>query len=135
MKQFLLAVMLLTASLSAISQEKTFIQNDEFWYTTEGEPMYTNGGGIFRFTDPDSGKAQYYWYGVKYQESVDYVPKALGGSNSNITHFLAVTCYKSDDLINWTYVNDIVTNDTLPGFGWWLTRQAAEGHQHYSKKT
>ena len=29
--------------------------------------------------------------GAKYQEAVDYCPKALAGSKSNVTNFLAVT--------------------------------------------
>lgn len=121
MKKLLFTALLMVVSIMAQAQ-KTHIQNDCFWYTTEGEPMFTNGGGIFVFPDPKTGEEHYYWYGVKYQEMVDYVPDALAASNSNITHFISVTCYKSDDLMNWTFVNDIVTNSTLPGFGWWLGR-------------
>ncbi|MCM1490822.1 MAG: family 43 glycosylhydrolase [Muribaculum sp.] len=118
----MLLLLCLIASFSITAEKKSYIQNDSFWFTEDNKPMFTPGGGIFIFTDPDTGKDTYYWYGVKYQEFVDYVPDALKASNSNITHFLGVTCYKSDDLINWTYVNDIVTNATLPDFGWWLGR-------------
>lgn len=49
---------------------------------------------------------------------------ALGGSNSNITHFVSVTCYQSDDLINWKFVNDVMTSRTCDGheFPWWIGR-------------
>ncbi|MCM1522593.1 MAG: family 43 glycosylhydrolase [Muribaculaceae bacterium] len=118
----LLNALCLIVSLTLSAQQKTHIQNDTFWYTTDNQPIFTPGGGIFTFTDTETGKEQYYWYGVKYQEFVDYVPDALVASNSNITNFVSVTCYKSDDLLNWTFVNDIVTKETLPDFGWWMGR-------------
>ena len=67
------------------------IVNDSFWKTTAGNYIYSQGGGIFRFPDAQ-GVEHYYWYGAKYQEAVDYCPKALAGSKSNVTHFLSVTC-------------------------------------------
>ena len=39
------------------------IKNDIFWNTKEGHPVYSQGGGVFKFTDPVSGKMKYYWYG------------------------------------------------------------------------
>ena len=96
------------------------INNDTFWKTISGDYIYSQGGGIFRFPDAQ-GKEHYYWYGVKYQEAVDYCPKALVGSKSNITHFLSVTCYQSDDLVNWTFVNDVLTS-TSAGWAYWVGR-------------
>ncbi len=96
------------------------INNNTFWKTTSNSFIYSQGGGIFRFPD-SQGVEHYYWYGVKYQEAVDYCPKALGGSNSNNTHFLSVTCYKSDDLVNWTFVNDVLTSSSV-GWAYWVGR-------------
>ena len=36
------------------------IQNNQFWHDTDGNPIFSQGGGIFRFGDT------YYWYGVQY---------------------------------------------------------------------
>ena len=97
MKHFLASALLLTCiTVSSFAQSNNVINNDTFWRTKTGAFIYSQGGGIFRFPDAQ-GKEHYYWYGVKYQEAVDYCPKALGGSNSNNTHFLSVTCYRSDD--------------------------------------
>ena len=100
--------------------EEGVINNDTFWKTTSGTYIYSQGGGIFRFPDEDSVE-HYYWYGAKYQEAVDYCPKALAGSKSNITHFLGVTCYRSDDLVNWTYVRDVLTPNAA-GWAYWVGR-------------
>lgn len=48
------------------------ITNDVFWNTAEGMPLYSQGGGIFRYPDPDTGRLRYYWYGVRYAEAVRY---------------------------------------------------------------
>ena len=96
------------------------INNDTFWKTSTGSYIYSQGGGIFRFPDA-KGVEHYYWYGVKYQEAVDYCPDALAGSKSNITNFLSVTCYQSDDLVNWTFVNDVLTPAST-GWAYWVGR-------------
>lgn len=78
---------LLTVSTVAHADNANRITNDTFWKTTTGSYIYSQGGGIFRFPDAQ-GVEHYYWYGAKYQEAVDYCPKALAGSKSNITNFL-----------------------------------------------
>ena len=61
---------------------------------------------------------------MKYQEAVDYCPKALKGSKSNNTTFVAVTCYQSDDLVNWKFVRNVITTSTFNGhdWAWWVGR-------------
>lgn len=120
---FLILFLCLSAWIAMAAGFDT-ITNDKFWQTVDGEYIFSQGGGIFRFPDPETGEEHYYWYGVKYQEAVDYAPEALGGSNSNITHFLAVTCYQSDDLVNWKFVRDVMTSKTFDGheFAWWVGR-------------
>ncbi len=70
--------------------------NDQFWKDTDGNTIYSQGGGIFKFDDT------YYWYGVKYEEAVAYAenPRKYY-SSSDI--FVGITCYSSKDLKNWTY--------------------------------
>lgn len=104
------------ASLNATAGDFSTINNDTFWKTTDGETIFSQGGGIFRFPD-ENGDEHYYWYGVRYEEAVSYAASPLAGSNSNMTHFQAVTCYKSDDLVNWEYVRDVMNVSTFDNIG------------------
>jgi hypothetical protein len=109
----LAAVLLLGLPLVATAG---VITNDTFFKDTSGNPVYSQGGGIFKFG------AKYYWYGVKYNGAVTYFNNPAGGKNSD-TSFNAVTCYSSTDLINWTFENNILTTGTS-GLGTvsWLGR-------------
>ena len=119
MKQ-VLALFFGLLAVTTATQANDVITNDTFWKTTTGSYIYSQGGGIFRFPDAQ-GVEHYYWYGAKYQEAVDYCPKALAGSKSNITNFLGVTCYVSDDLVNWKYVRDVLT-PSAAGWAYWVGR-------------
>ncbi len=83
------------------------IKNDVFWNTKDGRPIYSQGGGIFKFPDPVTGISKYYWYGVHYKETEIY------RNNSSVTlpnaNFESVTCYSSVDLVNWTFEADVLT--------------------------
>ena len=85
------------------------IKNDRFWNTTNGAPINSQGGGIFRFADPVTGITKYYWYGVYYEEADTY------RNNPAVTlskcTFRSVTCYSSTDLVNWTFEADVLTKD------------------------
>lgn len=97
------------------------ILNNTFWDTVDGHPIYSQGGGIFTFKDPATGKPKYFWYGVRYKESAAY------RADPSITHaqatFASVTCYSSNDLINWTFENNVMDstetnkNDKNPWVG------------------
>jgi hypothetical protein len=84
------------------------IKNDVFWNTKKGQPIYSQGGGIFKFKD-DTGKEKYYWYGVHYKEAETY------RSDPSVTlpnaTFESVTCYSSTDLVNWTFEADVFTKE------------------------
>ena len=87
------------------------IKNDVFWYTKDGRPINSQGGGIFRFPDPATGEKKYYWYGVHYKEADTYrndpsltLPSAT---------FESVTCYSSTDLVNWKFESDVLTQEEL----------------------
>lgn len=105
---FVLIQFLITGPLYA--QLKN-IKNDIFWNTKEGLPIYSQGGGVFRFPDPVSGRLKYYWYGVHYKEAETYRndPSVTQARNN----FVAVTCYSSTDAVNWTFENDVLTREEV----------------------
>ena len=101
----LLACCVVFAYHAAIAQNKN-IKNDRFWYTKDSLPIYSQGGGIFRFADPVTNKQKYYWYGVHYTEAGLY-RNAPDSTYSRAT-FESVTCYSSSDLVNWTFEADVL---------------------------
>lgn len=122
--RLLLTIALALAAICGRGAGAATITNDTFWKATNGSYIFSQGGGIFRFPDPTTGEEHYYWYGVKYQEAIDYTPAALAGSKSNNTTFVAVTCYESDDLVNWKFKRDVITTATFSGhdWAWWIGR-------------
>lgn len=86
------------------------IKNDVFWDTIDGDPIYSQGGGIFQFRDPKTKKNTFYWYGVEYEEAVKY------RQDPSVTYtrgnrFNAVTCYTSTDLVNWESEGEALTRE------------------------
>ncbi len=83
------------------------IENNQFWLDTDGNPIFSQGGGIFRFGDT------YYWYGVQYTASQYYYdnPSRIYNRAGDVD-FEAVTAYSSTDLVNWTFENNVATRDT-----------------------
>ncbi|WP_228515686.1 family 43 glycosylhydrolase [Agreia pratensis] len=80
------------------------ITNNTFWTDTDGNPISSQGGGIFRFGDT------YYWYGVRYLEADPY-RQSPSKIYSKAT-FGSIPVYSSKDLVNWTFENDVATRDT-----------------------
>lgn len=87
------------------------IKNDQFWYTADGQPIYSQGGGIFRFKDPNTGKLTYYWYGVHYKQADLYLAKPY--ITQDKASFQSVTCYQSDNLVDWHFCGDILDSTAL----------------------
>lgn len=87
------------------------IVNDQFRLTVDGQPIYSQGGGIFLFDDPVTGASRYYWYGVKYAEAEEYLRNP--SHTFEKTHFESVTCYSSDDLVNWTFEGDVLSKQEI----------------------
>lgn len=106
-----------TASCSVTVQAvNNMITNDEFWKDTDGNNIYSQGGGIFKFGD------KYYWYGVEYKIADEYAKDpAIGGefSSENRT-FIGFTCYSSADLVNWDFEGYAMTRETegMEDAGW-----------------
>ncbi len=91
------------------------IKNDTFWNTADGKPIYSQGGGIFRFTDPVSGTKKYYWYGVHYTAAETYRNSPLGKIQG--ASFASVTCYSSTDMVNWHFEADVLTKENISTTG------------------
>ncbi|MEJ5995716.1 family 43 glycosylhydrolase [Pedobacter sp. Du54] len=91
------------------------IKNDVFWNTKDGQPINSQGGGIFKFNNI------YYWYGVHYAEA-DIYRKDPSITQPKAT-FEAVTCYSSTDLTNWTFEGNVLTkNETNKTGKTWVGR-------------
>jgi len=114
----LLIVGLLSFDVQAQSSN---IKNDTFWNTKDGQPIYSQGGGIFRFTDAVTGVKKYYWYGVHYKEAELYRNDPSTALHS--CTFESVTCYSSDDLVHWTNEGDVLTKEEADKSGkTWIGR-------------
>jgi len=95
------------------STNEGVIHNDTFWDTQEGTPIYSQGGGIFRFTDPTTGQPAWFWYGAHYREAELYRqdPSVTFERNS----LVGVTCYTSSDLVHWHDRGHVMTADQIRG--------------------
>jgi len=107
---FLMFLAGLSQLTPALSQSHN-IQNDVFWNTSDGKPIYSQGGGVFTFNDPKSGIKKYYWYGAHYKEAETYRndPSVTLSKDT----FESVTCYSSSDAVNWTFEADVLTKEEL----------------------
>lgn len=103
----MLVCSLMTITTYNLKAQTHNIKNDAFWNTKDGQPINSQGGGIFKFADPITGVQKYYWYGVHYQEADTY-RNAPFVTLPNAT-FQSATCYSSTDLVNWTFERDVLT--------------------------
>lgn len=94
-----------------IVAQSNSIHNDTFWNTVNGQPIYSQGGGIFRFTDSLTGKPAYYWYGVHYKVADMY--RNDPSVTQKASSFESVTCYSSNDLVNWVFENDVLSKEEI----------------------
>lgn len=122
MKKHILSLLALAAAMAvtpaAAAQEGTAgsgsfqrIENDRFWTAADSVPIYSQGGGIFRFADPATGEQRYYWYGVRYEEAEQY-RQDPSVTPTGVT-FRSVTCYSSSDLVNWRFEGDVLDRNEL----------------------
>ena len=113
-----LTALLALLGVRAADDDNLVITNDVFWRTTAGAPIYSQGGGIFRFPDAN-GVEHYYWYGVHYKGAETYYANHDGKKED--TGFVGVSCYQSDDLVNWRFVRNVLTPTSL-GWAYWVGR-------------
>jgi hypothetical protein len=90
---------------NAGSAGRAWIENDVFWRDTNGDPIYSQGGGVLKVG------GTYYWYGVHYKGAETYV-KSPTKSNSD-TGFVALTTYSSTDLTTWKLEGNALTYDSM----------------------
>ncbi|MBC7389251.1 MAG: family 43 glycosylhydrolase [Opitutaceae bacterium] len=105
--RLLITALLLVAIYAAHAQQ---IQNDVFWKDTDGNPIYSQGGGVLKVGNT------WYWYGPKYNGAVTYYANPAGGKNSN-SSFDAITCYSSTDLAKWKFEGNVMTTSDINS-GW-----------------
>ncbi|WP_425336464.1 family 43 glycosylhydrolase [Streptomyces afghaniensis] len=105
------ALMTAAADLKA-ADEGTFqtITNNTFWNDTSGNPIYSQGGGVFKFGDT------YYWYGVHYTGAELYRANPTRKYDGNVS-FVSIPVYSSKDLVNWKFENRVATRSTGVGSG------------------
>ncbi|HNY32611.1 MAG TPA: family 43 glycosylhydrolase [Fibrobacteria bacterium] len=96
-----IASFLFTAAI-ALAAPKT-VNNDRFWMDTSGKPIYSQGGGVYKFGDT------WYWYGVHYAGAETYA--ASPGKPNSDTRFVSVTCYSSKDLVDWKFEGDVLDSN------------------------
>lgn len=87
---FFLFIVLLGLSLPVQAADVT-IPNGVSFEDTNGNPVHAHGGGMIK-----EGNV-YYW---------------LGENRYTDSTFKAVSCYRSTDLKNWTFVNDVLTSQS-----------------------
>ena len=101
--------------LSYSLDKNDLIVNDNFWRDTDGNFIYSQGGGIFKFGDT------YYWYGVHYKGAETYALNPV--EKNDDTSFVSISCYSSKDLVNWKFENDVITTETKDwGKPFWVGR-------------
>ncbi|WP_215732183.1 family 43 glycosylhydrolase [Lentzea atacamensis] len=105
------ALMTAAGDLKA-ADEGTFqtITNNTFWNDTNGNPIYSQGGGVFKFGDT------YYWYGVHYTGAELYRANPTRKYDGDVT-FVSIPVYSSKDLVNWKFENRVATRSTGVGSG------------------
>lgn len=82
-------------SATVFAEEKT-LENNKLWKDTNGNAIQAHD------TVLKAGN-KYYWYGLDYSHN-----KNVGDGNG----FRAIKCYESEDLANWTFKNNVITNTT-----------------------
>jgi len=102
-----LCLCLVIFTICKVSAQPKNIKNDVFWNTSKDEPIYSQGGGIFKFADAVTGQQKYYWYGVRYVEAESY--RNAPWVTQPKSTFQSVTCYTSTDLVNWKFEADVLT--------------------------
>lgn len=102
----LLATVVFTCVALLGSAQNRNIQNNRFWDTVDGQPIYSQGGGVFQFKNPETGIDTYYWYGAFYKEAELY--RNDPSTTQPVDNFVAVTCYSSLDLVNWKFEGNVL---------------------------
>lgn len=114
LKQQFLALLLIAFMADAYSQKQAVIRPGEIWPDTDGKHIQAHGGGIIKIG------STYYWYGEERSQGLD-------------TNYRYVSCYSSEDLMNWKFRGDVVKMSDPENLGnrWVLERPKV----FYNRKT
>lgn len=96
--------------------QPVIITNDTFWSDTDGNLICSQGGGIFRFTDPTDGQDKYFWYGAHYAEADSFAANPV--RKYQHCSFQGVTLYTSVDLGHWQRRTDVLTPKAVGQHEW-----------------
>ncbi|WP_243075511.1 family 43 glycosylhydrolase [Microbacterium sp. SS28] len=77
--------------------QSDLIVNGGLWFDSDDNPIQAHGGGAIKVGDT------YYWFGED--------------KTHNSSTFWNVAAYKSNDLVNWTFANSVLTKDAAPELG------------------
>jgi hypothetical protein len=89
------------------------ITNDSFWKDTDGNPIYSQSGGVFDFVDPAPNAYKHYWYGIRYGGAEEYYNAPYQNASTDHSNFVSITCYSSTDLANWKFEGDVFTRSQV----------------------
>ncbi len=112
-KALFLSISFLIITSSTVAQQKG-IYPGETWKDNNGNHIQAHGGGIIEI------KNTYYWYGEERRRGLN-------------TNFRFVSCYSSNDLMNWKFEGDVLklsNPDTVLEGKWVLERPKV----YYNKK-
>jgi hypothetical protein len=90
-KQPLLTIVLTTIAFFSFAQKQSVIRPGEIWPDSNNNHIQAHGGGIIKL-----GKT-FYWYGEE---------RRKGTETDSLYRY--VSCYSSEDLINWTFRGDVI---------------------------
>lgn len=72
------------------------MKNGQIWKDTDGNDIQAHGGCIIYH------EGKYYWYG-EHKGGDTYTTYLVSGAAVNRVDVIGVSCYSSDDLLNWRY--------------------------------
>jgi hypothetical protein len=93
---------LMFPSIQVDASDLKVVINANQWVDTNGNPIQAHGGGMIKVEN------YYYWFGE---------------NRDDTGHFQGVSCYRSADLVNWTYIRDVITKNSAPELNYcWIER-------------
>lgn len=110
--KILLSISLLILSAAALARQQKVIHPGELWPDNKGNHIQAHGGGIIKIGNT------WYWYGEERSKGLD-------------TNYRYVSGYQSNDLINWTFMGDVlkITDPENLGRRWVLERPKVFYHK------
>lgn len=77
------------SAITVLAQKNAVIKPGELWPDDQGNHVQAHGGGIIKIDKT------WYWYGEERRQGLD-------------TGYKYVSCYSSQDLVNWNFLGDVL---------------------------